>query len=315
MESITGFLDSLGFSTPIYLWIASALVLLLIFFPWARNKRGLAIDLDYWKSKIAFRSKRIWILSIPVVIATILMAGVLAGPYTTARSTSYIYGKPAMLVFDVSGSTLSLGPSYDSPKAGQVLDDLIASDSDANFGIMFFSSDNYIARYFTYKNELLKDTLGSIDEVWDISGGTRPTEALEKARQFLTENIQGEDKAIIFISDLDVDSHEISNIAEEMANMSSVGIRPYIIVLEGSIPSTVGPPQVPGVKVVDMNDKYGIDQICQEISAIQSSPIIEREILSSESAVPTLIPYLILPALGLIGLCLVLGETHFQKIP
>jgi hypothetical protein len=65
------------------------------------------------------------------------------------------------------------------------------------------------------------------------------------------------------------------------------------------------------LKIVDINDTDGIDQIYEEMSAMQNSLIREEESFLKES----LIPFLILPALGMIILCLVLVETRFRKIP
>lgn len=316
MEELAKFLASCEFATPLYLWIACALVLLLIFFPWARKKRGLAIDLQYWKRKVAFKSKRVWVLSIPVVIISILMAGALSDPQVTTRPITYIYGYPVMLVIDVSGS---MGVGYTVPtsfgNAYEAFNDLIARRGDMNFGLLIFSTENYVARYFINKNELFKDTLENKKEISYISKGTRITPALAKARLFFADNIKGEDKAIVLISDLDVDSGEWSRMVGEMTRISLAGINLYIIATGAGKEREVDIPQMSGLKIVDIivdiEDKYGIDQICGEISAMQISPIREEEGLLKKS----LIPFLILPALGVISLCLILGETRFRKIP
>jgi hypothetical protein len=63
--------------------------------------------------------------------------------------------------------------------------------------------------------------------------------------------------------------------------------------------------------IVSMNDTAGINAVCQDIMTMNMSLIREDVGKLQES----LIPYFIIPALGVIGLCLVLGETGFRKIP
>jgi hypothetical protein len=312
MEEFARFLASCEFATPLYFWIAGALVLLLIFFPWFRKKRGLAIDLQYWKRKVAFKSKRVWVLSLPVIIASVLMAGVLSNPQATTRPITYIYGYPVMIVIDVSGS-MGTGTNQRSgyEESLEVFNDLIARRSDINFSLLMFSAENYVARYFINKNELFRDTLENSVDIAYISMGTRINEGLEKARLFLTDNIKGEDKAIVLVSDLDVDSQMWSKTVEEMTRISLAGINLYVITTGEEKQGAFDIPQMPGLKIVGVDDKNGIDNMCAEISAMKMSPIREEEGLSQKS----LIPFLILPALGVIYICLVLGETRFRKIP
>jgi hypothetical protein len=311
VEELAQFLADCEFTTPLYFWIAGALVLLLILLPWFGRERGLTIDLQYWRRKVSFKSKRVWLLLIPVVIVSIIMVGVLSDPQVTTRPITYVYGYPVMIVFDVSGS-MSVGSAEASYKQGlEAFDDLVARRGDINFGLMLFSTENYVARYFINKNELFIDTLENKEEITYISKGTRIAEALAKAYLFFTENIKGEDKAIVLISDLDVNSTELSSVIEEMTRISLADINLYIIATGKGKQNAADIPQMPGLKIVDANDKYGIDQIYGEISAMQISPISEEEGLLKKS----LIPFLILPALGVIFLCLILSETRFQKIP
>jgi hypothetical protein len=330
MEELVRLLASCEFASPLYFWLGGALALFLIFFPVTRKRRGLAIDLQYWKTRLAFKSKRVWVLSILVAIASILMAGVLADPQILTKQSVRIYGKPVMLVIDVSGSmeakprTLArkdAGPvdqrtSFE--KARDVFYDLIGRRPDVNFGLLPFSTENYIARYFTYKNELFKDTLENKEEISFISTGTRITEALAKAHIFLSVSfprVRGSepDKAIVLVSDLEADPEPLAEMADEIERARWAGINVYVIMIE--VQPVYGRPRpLPQLKVVNMvgmNDKEGINQICEEIAALPSSPIREEEMQLRKSLIPFLIP----PILGLVVLCLFLSETRFRKIP
>jgi len=163
-----------------------------------------------------------------------------------------------------------------------------------------------------YKNELFVDTLDNTEEINYISAGTRTAEALAKARQFLADNIENEaDRAIVLIYDMQTDLKAMLEMAEEMDRISLAGINLYVITIGAEKRGAIAIPQMSGLTIVDIDDKDGIDRICEEISAMQSSPVREEEGLLKKS----LIPFFIVPALGLITLCLLLGETRFRHIP
>jgi hypothetical protein len=312
MDALIDFLSSCKFSTPLYFWIAGAFVLLAILFPWAKKRAGLSIDPQYLRKKVTFKSKRFWMLLIPVVFALVLVVGALSNPQAIERKVTYIYGYPVMLVVDVSGSMgAGINQRTGYEESLEVFNDLIARRSNINFGLIIFSAEKYVARYFINKNELFQDTLENKADVVEIANGTWPTQALVKAREFLTNNINGDGKAIVFISDLNVSGQERTNLAQEITRISFAGINLYILATGEEGQRTAEIPQVSGVKVIDMNDKRGIDLMCQEIYLMQMSPIMEEETKTEKS----LIPFLLLPAVVIIGLCLVLSETRFQKIP
>jgi len=312
MEKLADFFNSLAFSAPLYLWVAGALVLLLIFLPWFGRKKRLAIDLQYWGDKVNLKSRRFLILSIPVLITSILLVGVLSNPKVTEKPITDIYGYPVMIVIDVSGS-MAVDSMYQTSfdEALEAFNDLVARRSDMNFGLLIFSSESYVARYFINKNELFLDTLENKEEIVYLSRTTHIAEALRKAYVFLTENIEGDDKAIILISDLYVASGEWPSIVTEMNIISLANINLYIIATKDGKKNETYIPEISGLKIVDLQDKGGIDQICEEISAMQMSLIREEEGLSEKS----LTPFLALLTLGLIVFSLVLDETRYRKIP
>ncbi|MBN2134385.1 MAG: VWA domain-containing protein [Acidobacteria bacterium] len=325
MEGLTEFIKSCTFSTPVYFWIAAAAMLVLIFVPWIRRRKGLALDLRYWKDRVTLKSKRYLVMTIPVVIITILMAGVLSGPQVTTKTVTNVYGYPVMLVVDISGS-MGLGYSADTPfgKSYQIFTDLISLRGDINFGLLMFSTDKYIARYFINKDELFFDSLDNLKEIVQISTGTGISSAMQVAHAFMTKYIDGEG-AIILISDMDTSAAEWSKIISEINKMKLEGIRSYMITpfdaeTVAKIAASGGGlgrgggidiSQASELWIASMNDKAAINAICQDIMTMQMSLIREDMGKLQES----LIPYFIIPALGLIGLCLVLGETGFRKIP
>jgi hypothetical protein len=318
MEGLVNFIDSCEFATPVYFWIAGALALLLIFIPWGRRKAALSFDIKFWKNKLECKSKRVLKLSIPVILATVLLAGVMAQPQITTRPVTYVFGYPVLLVVDISGS-MGVGYSETTPfgKSYEIFTDLIAMRGDINFGLLLFSTDMYIARYFINKNELFKDTLENRREIAYLSVGTRISGALEMAHKFMNENIDG-GGAIILISDMDTSSKEWRSIVSEMTAMTLEGIMPYIIAPSG--PEEIAKKAqrqgvdlslVSELRIVAMDDDEGIDNICKEIATMKMSLIREEEGILKKS----MVPYFVIPTLVLFSLCLVLSETRFRKIP
>jgi hypothetical protein len=266
-------------------------------------------------------------MPILLAIASILMAAVLTSPRVATKTSVPLSGKPVMVIVDVSGSMgmepgkyskdaeKPADPRTSFEKARGVFDDLIGRWPDVDFGLEIYSTETYIARYFAYKNELLKDTLENQKEIDFISAGTRPVEAMLRARQFFTDHVKGRDKAIVLISDLDVDFLTLIGISEEADKDLLAGIKVYVILVGGEEQTAANrgarQAQAQGLRIVGMYDKESIDQICEELSQMQSSPMEEEEVLSKKS----LIPFLVSPMLGLIALCLILSETGFRKIP
>jgi hypothetical protein len=253
------------------------------------------------------------------------MAVVLANPQSVTKRSVPIYGKPVMVVIDVSGS-MAYVERYpekegvaeeisDSEKARRVFDDILSRDLGVDFGLLLYSTENYIARYFASQKNLLKDTLENKEEIYFISTATRTAAALARAHRFFSENIVAKDKAILLISDLKGDRDAMEETADEMERALRAGIKIYVIIIESEKQGMVGArprlPEIRGVKIAGMNDEYGIVEICQAIAAMELSQIREDEILLRKSLIPFLIP----PILGLVVLCLILSETRFRKIP
>lgn len=312
MAGLINFFGSWNLASPLFFWLAGALCLLLIFIPWSRRRRGLALELEPLRNRVRLENKRVWMVAPLAVLCVLLIAGALSGPRMTEETTTHVYGYPVMLVVDVSGS---MGAGTNEPsgyeQSLEVFNNLVSLRGNINFGLIIFSAEDYVARYFVNKNELFLDTLQNKADIIDIANGTRPTDALEKSRQFLTQYIEGGGKAIIFISDLNVAGQEATDLAQEITRISLSGINLYILATGEKDLRTAQIPQVPGVQVIDMNDKAGIDQMLQEIYSMQM-PVIREEKSQTEK---NLVPFLVLPALAVLTLCLVLSETRFRKIP
>ncbi len=326
MEELARWLAACEFPTPWASAAVAAIVLLALLFSLRVRRKALTIDLKYWRQAVAFKSLRVQVyfgLTIPVVL---LLALAVVNPQITLRPSLSIYGKPVMAIVDVSGSMESKPKRYvggventdmrtSYEKATAIYFDLIGRRPDVNFGLLLYSTENYIVRYFSYKNELLSDTLENREEIDYISTGTRTADALAVARKFMTKNFTGKDKAVVLISDLEADLEAMVQTAEEMERLLWSGIRIYGIVIPNERnQNTDWSASLAGIeqlKLVAMNDKAGIDAICDEISKMSPSPLRQEETVVKTS----LVPYLVAPALALVLVSLFLSETRLRKIP
>lgn len=316
MEELTHFLSSCEFATPSYFWIAIPILLASIFLPFLRKNRGMNIDFGYWKKWSEFKTKRILIISIPVVIVSILLAGVLSDAQYMAINHTNIYGKPVLLLVDVSGSMLASSESQPDVSSRdltiQAFNELIEMRDNISIGLLIYSTDNYIARYFTNRNELFIGTLENELEIARIAQGTRLAQSLKKAHTFLTGNFSEKDeKTIIVISDFNIADSMMTETIEEIENVLLEGINLYLVIASGEEHEMSAFSQLPGIKIVNINDSYGIVKMYEELHDIRTCLIREEEIILKKS----LIPFLVLPALCIIGICLLISETRYRKIP
>lgn len=316
MGDLIRFLSSCELSSPRYFWIGSALLFLFFLPYWEKRDRGLRINLGYWERKIKLRSKRKWVLPLFIAITSFLMITALADPQIVSRQTVFIQGKPVMLVIDISGSMDVIPPGEEISyyeKAKQVVEYILNWDVGTDFGILLYSTENYIARYFTNKNELLRDTMENWGEVNYISAGTRTGSALENLRNFFFQKIEARDKAIIILSDLieDFSTEGLVYVEEEMKKLRNMGVDIYVVVMaEEEEEEEVIKPPVEGVKYVSYYDDRGIDAILQEVAAMESSPLWQEVFTTRKS----IAPLLIITAILLISVCIILSETRFRKI-
>ncbi|HOG45797.1 MAG TPA: VWA domain-containing protein [Anaerolineae bacterium] len=321
MAGLGRFLASCRLAAPERLIVGAALTLLIIFVPVLFRKRGLAFDWAFWRGRVALAGPGVWALRALVAVASLLLAAFLAQPEVETREHIPISGKPVMVVVDVSGSmgyAKGAGETVSGfERARQVAFSLFDRDLDADLGLLLYSSENYIARYFASRKELLRDTLENTAEIRDISYGTRTGAALAEARRFFADQVGLQDRAILLISDLEEGPGGTAQIASEIDAIVKAGTKLYIIVMGDGTPLEVEEDarlaalRRPEITMVSMNDDYGIDQICREIVSMASSPIRERDVIRRKSLVPSLLP----PALAALALALVLSETCLRKIP
>jgi hypothetical protein len=314
LEELTTFFSSLRFDSPLYFWIGVTLILFLIFTSLFAKRRGLAIDLKYWKQHVSLNNKRFLILSIPVIISSILLAVTLGNPQWLTRSSTLIVGKPVMVLVDVSGSTAGgnkLHPEITGREAADTFESLISLRDDISFGLILFSTENYVARYFTYKNELFVDTLENETAIRRLNRDTNTAPALETAREFLTANIDGDDKAIILISDLNLKISDLEDTIVEIKKDIEAGIDVYLVSTTGNEVYMDRFPDMDGLIVLDIYDTESVAEMYSALSAMETSPINLDESLYQKN----LIPYIGLSMLALMVLCIILSETCFKKIP
>lgn len=320
MEELAKAFSSFESVPPFYFWAGGALIIFLIFFPALRNKINLRWDRGYWIKKVpGLKTKKHWILFILIGLISLLIAAAIANPQMVVKRSIPQYGKPVMILIDISGS---INPGDSRPEffsafreAKNVYYDIIRYETGATIGLSFYSDHHYIARDFAEKLEFLEDTIENSDELQEISQGTKTAEALYRTRVYFSEKVRAKDKTIILISDLDDDYNPI---ARQMSGILEDGINLYVIAVTEKFPqanqsiqalkSRVGDSRV---KMIWYKEADGINKICEEISRMESSITGEAEILSRKSLLPFILPAI----LGLMIASFILSETIFRKIP
>jgi len=315
VEKLVSFFNSLEFDNPQYFWLGGIIMLLLIFLPRIFVKRGLAIDLEFWKPLLPLKNKRMLVFSVPVVLITLFLALTLINPQLISRSSSVVIGKPVMLVIDISGSTVGaseLHPEMTGQEAARyTFENLISLRSDISFGLILYSSQNFIARYFTYKNELFVDTLDNEKAIYRLNRETNTAAALAKAREFLTDNIYGEDKAIVLISDLLLTYEDLVESLEEIDKNIAAGIDVYVVSTTGQEGYMYRFPAREGLTVLDIYDTESVALMYEKLTAMQASPISLKESLYRKNLLPYIIPCILAVSL----IVFIISETRFRKIP
>lgn len=328
MAELTPLLVSWRFAFPLGLGVGAALLLGLLVLPTLPRQRGLALDLGYWATQVDLRSNGLWAITSLVVVASLVMACALGNPEVVARERVLVHGKPVMAVVDVSGSMdyrarirpASPGQPVQEErsnieKARAIFADVLNRDLGVDYGLLLYSTEQYIARYFAFNKSLLRDTLENDEEISFISTGTRTAAALAVARRFLTQNVPVGDKAILLISDMQGDLEAMVAMAEEMENCQHAGIKVFGVIIGPDNPmatnKAVPPPEVEGVMMVDMNDKAGMERLCQELAAMRDAPVGSEETPVRKNVTS----WLALVALLLAMLCLLLSEGRFRKMP
>jgi hypothetical protein len=292
--------------------MAFGIMIILIFLPRYVNKELFAFDLRYWTRKIPLKNNKVWILIIPIIIVVILLAGVFSEPKVAEKQITRVYGSPVMIIVDVS-SSMGVGytnnTGYDN--AYNAFSQLVAERGDVNFGLLLFSEENYIARYFTNKNELFKDSLENEEEILDFATSTNVVDALKTARFFITNNLAGINTAIILISDLDFTKDQWREAILELVLISLDDIDTYVIATGNGFAFKNNFPELSNLKVFDSMESDSIHWIYKELALMKLVPIMEEEDFEKKS----IVPFFTIPALIMIIVCIILSETLFRKIP
>ncbi len=328
MGSLNGAASLGRLAQPALFWAAAAALLAAVFLPylhlarsgtrfrWARRRGGLAFDTAFWREHVDLRSRHTGWSALPVLLSGLLLAGALAGPQVAVPRPPQDYGKPVMLVVDVSGSMSykDRGEKQSNlDKAQAIVNDLFSRNTGASFSLLLFGSENYMARYFTANQALFTDTLDRPPDA-SLESGTEIADALRFARTFVDGRVQAPDKAIILISDLEQDSDANNRMAIEIRRCVAAGIKLYIVAATTDLQATLRdiPPndQVAGVSIIAIYDLQGRAELARQLAAMRRAPLTENGVTER-----SLIPWLVAVAIGLVGLGLLLSETRFRKLP
>ncbi len=295
-------------SPSLLIFIAGAiLILTCVFLSPFGHKRSLYFPLGFWQKRVALKSRKAIALSVALVLTSLAISLVFVQPaYTVQKHVPAEYGKPVMVIVDVSAS---MGSIYE--ESLRVFEKIKRADLGASLGLMLYSNDAYIARDFAPDEELLNDSLDNKAEVAEISAGTETAKAISLARYFFAKDAQAEPKTMILVSDLDDALYAVAN---EMRQAITEGVTIYVIAIVSDqyriyeLRQFLG---AHGATIVEASDESGIDYIFQKIQESEGS----FASYGDTSEKKDLTGLVLLLALGLAGATLLLSETIARKIP
>ncbi len=250
-----GWLEIFGnfhLAAPLFLLLGLAFFLLAVPF-FVRRKEGWFHSNLSWLRK----EKRRFFVPALIFILTVFISGVLilsvAQPKVMTYEQSEMTGKDIMAVIDISGSMFMNMPRAEDKPVDERIKVEIARDTFFDFvkerqkdriGLMLFSDDPYVLRFFTFDHRLvLENTLlngdlkGEESKIKKFSSGTNIAEALYAAEEIFAKSSKAQGKVVILITDLEEGGYGFSSGSEspndvmfqEMENILISDMRLYVL--------------------------------------------------------------------------------------
>lgn len=326
------------FAQPDWLWLL-ALVPLLGLWEWWRTRRERG-GLRFSNVGLTQHLPRTWSLRLRWLPAVLRMSVLALGILALARPQQhdvvrkrYAEGVDIMLVLDTSTSMRAEDFEPNRFEAARdVATEFIRNRASDRVGLIAFASQAYTQAPLTLDYVFLQRMLDEV-RVGVIKDGTAIGTALAMAVNRLKDT-NAESKVVILLTDGQNNRGEIDPVtAAEVAE--TMGVRVYSIGVgtKGSAPFVVNNPftgtrrqmvpvqidedmlrtvaQQTGGRYFRATTKDGLRQIYKEIDKLEKTEIEERIYTDTEEQYPLFL----WPALGLLGLEVLLAATVFRRFP
>jgi Ca-activated chloride channel family protein len=329
------------FLQPEWFWLLALLPIVLLW----RGRRGPVAAIEYSDVSLAReiarrgRSRVGWLLwMLPILAAALMIVGLARPQRAHGRTLITANGIDIVLGLDVSGSMQALDFLVDRQRVNRievvksVVSKFIDERQDDRIGIIAFAGSPYLVSPITLDHDWLQQNLERVT-VGNVDDGTAIGSALAASINRLRLT-QAKSKVIVLLTDGVNNTGKISPMAAAEA-AKAMGIKVYTIGVgaRGEAPFPVqdaaGNRRIVRIKVdVDENtlqaiaDKTGgkfyratdtdsLRQIYAQINGLEKTAQTVQKFEHTEE----LYPYLVIPAIVILGLSLLLQQTRLRRLP
>lgn len=329
------------FLQPEWLWLLALLPIVLLW----RGRRGPVAAIEYSDVSLAREVARrgrsrigalIWLL--PIVAGALIIVGLARPQRAHGRTEVTANGIDIVLDLDVSGSMQALDFQMDSRRVNRievvksVVSKFIDERPDDRIGIIAFAGAPYLVSPITLDHDWLQQNLERV-AVGGADDGTAIGSAIAASVNRLRLT-QAKSKVVILLTDGVNNTGKISPIAAAEA-ARAMGVKIYTIGVgvrgEAPIPvrDAAGNARLVMAKV-DVDEKTlqtvadetggkfyratdtdSLQQIYQQINRFEKTAQTVHKFEHTEE----LYPWALIPALGILGLSLLLQQTRLRRLP
>jgi Ca-activated chloride channel homolog len=329
------------FLQPEWLWLFALLPIVLIW----RGRRGPVAAIEYSDVSLAREVARrgrsrigflLWLL--PILAAALMIVGLARPQRAHGRTLITANGIDIVLGLDVSGSMQALDFQIDHQRVNRievvksVVSKFIDERQDDRIGIIAFAGTPYLVSPITLDHDWLQQNLERV-AVGNVDDGTAIGSALAASVNRLRLT-QAKSKVVILLTDGVNNTGKISPLAAAEA-AKAMGIKVYTIGVgvRGDAPIPVrdaagnrrlvmakvdvdektlqAVADETGGKFYRATDTDSLQRIYEQINRLEKSAQTVQKFEHTEE----LYPYALIPALGILGLALLLQQTRLRRLP
>jgi Ca-activated chloride channel homolog len=329
------------FLQPEWFWLMALLPLVMLW----RGRRGPIAAIEYPDVSLArevARSSRSrvggWVWLLPVLAAALMIAGLARPQRDHSRTEVTANGIDIVLGLDVSGSMQALDFAVEGRRVNRiavvksVVSKFIEERPNDRIGLVAFAGAPYLVSPLTLDHDWLQQNLERVD-IGGVDDGTAIGSAIAVAVNHLRMT-NAKSKLVILLTDGMNNTGKISPIAAAEA-AKALGVKIYTIGVgvrgkapipvkdeQGNVHVVMAPVDVDektlrivaddtGGRFYRATDTDSLKKIYEQINTFETS----AQTVQKFEHVEELYPWLLMPALAILGFSLLLQQTRLRRLP
>jgi Ca-activated chloride channel family protein len=329
------------FLQPDWFWLMALLPLVMLW----RGRRGPIAAIEYPDVSLArevARSSRSrvggWVWLLPLLAAALMIAGLARPQRDHSRTEVTANGIDIVLGLDVSGSMQALDFAVEGRRVNRiavvksVVSKFIEERPNDRIGLVAFAGAPYLVSPLTLDHDWLQQNLERVD-IGGVDDGTAIGSAIAAAVNHLRMT-NAKSKLVILLTDGMNNTGKISPIAAAEA-AKALGVKIYTIGVGvrgkapipvkdelGNVRVVMAPVDVDektlqivaddtGGKFYRATDTDSLKKIYEQINTFETS----AQTVQKFEHVEELYPWLLMPALAILGFSLLLQQTRLRRLP